>query len=100
MYFCRRCHILALWLVTLFSAFVFGQGAKVHSGYEPIQDQDRDQPTRREQWFMHGRTIPGQSAAALRYRAHLQKMLLRAARAAAAQSAGTNAGTDALQQAS
>src|SRR5437870_1822066 len=54
-------------------------------------ETDRDQPRQREQWFMHGRTIPGQSAAALRYRAHLQKMQLRAARAAAARKAAMNA---------
>ncbi len=68
----------------------------MRSAYEPIQDQDRDQPQQREQWFLHGRIIPGQSApgqsaATLRYRAHLQKMHLRAARLAAAQAAGSNA---------
>jgi len=79
MYFRRRVCITALWLVTLLSALAFGQGTKIHSEYEPIQDHERDQPKQREQWFMRGRTVPGQSAAALRYRAHLQKMQLRAA---------------------
>src|SRR5438552_16760741 len=41
-------------------------------------ETDRDQPRQREQWFMHGRLIPGESAAALRYRAHGVKMQLRA----------------------
>src|SRR5438477_4697775 len=45
-------------------------------------ETDRDQPRQREQWFMHGRLIPGESAAALRYRAHAQKMQLRAEQAA------------------
>ena len=37
----------------------------------------------REQWFGHGRLIPGQAAAGLRYRAHRQKLELRASHAAA-----------------
>ncbi len=45
-------------------------------------------PRQREQWFEHGRALPGQSAAALRYRAHRQKLELRAWRAAAPRSAG------------
>jgi hypothetical protein len=64
----------------------------MRSEYDPIADEDRDQPEAREQWFMRGRTIPGESAAALRYRAHLQKMQTRAARLAAAQKAGLTSG--------
>src|SRR2546428_9585651 len=96
MYYQVRIYTFALLFVAFFGALVFGQGAKIRSPYEPIQDQDRDQPKQREQWFMHGRTIRGQSAAALRYRAHLQKMQLRAACAAAAR----NAAMDALPLAS
>ncbi|HYL13686.1 MAG TPA: hypothetical protein VEV41_11665 [Terriglobales bacterium] len=58
----------------------------------PIADSDKDNPQAREQWFRKGRTAPpGQSAAELRYRAHQQKMRMRAARAqtAAAQLALT-----------
>jgi hypothetical protein len=58
----------------------------------PIADSDKDNPRAREQWFRKGRTAPpGQSAAELRYRAHQQKMSMRAARAqtAAAQLALT-----------
>jgi hypothetical protein len=40
---------------------------------------------------MHGRVVPGRSAASLRYRAHLQKMQLRAARLAAERKTGANA---------
>ncbi|HSZ61782.1 MAG TPA: hypothetical protein VK828_08285 [Terriglobales bacterium] len=54
------------------------------------KDKDDDRPDRRAQWMMRGREVPkGQSAAALRLRAHQQKMALRAARAAAAK-AGTS----------
>ncbi len=67
---------------------VFAQGAKIKSESDPIADTDRDQPTQREQWFMRGRTIPGQATAALRYRAHLQKMQMRAAQMAASQNQG------------
>jgi hypothetical protein len=41
----------------------------------PSLDQ---QSRQRERWFQHGRMVPGQSAAALRYRAHRQKIQLRA----------------------
>ena len=44
-----------------------------------------------ELWFRHGRTIPGQPAAALRYRAHRQKLQLRALQAAAPRLAGNTA---------
>jgi hypothetical protein len=38
---------------------------------------------RRDEWFLRGRLLPGESSAALRYRAHLQTMQMRLARAAA-----------------
>src|SRR5437660_1717672 len=59
-------------------------------------ETDRDQPRQREQWFMHGRLIPGESAAALRYRAHAQKMQLRAEQAARMNTAITAATTTAI----
>jgi hypothetical protein len=56
----------------------FGQGSKQTSEFEPIQDQDRDNPKAREMWFMHGRTLPtGEPGAALRFRAYQQKMQMR-----------------------
>lgn len=82
--------------LTLLSALAFAQGAKMRSEYESIADQDRDQPQARDQWFMRGRLIPGELAAALRYRAHQQKMQARVARVAAAQ----NARLDTFSQAS
>jgi hypothetical protein len=45
---------------------------------------------RRELWFGHGRVIPGRAAAALRYRAHRQKLQLRAWHAAVARAAGSD----------
>ena len=80
-YFCL------LVFLTFLSALAFAQGAKMRSEYESIADQDRDQPQARDRWFMRGRLIPGELAAALRYRAHQQKMQARVARVAAAQSA-------------
>jgi hypothetical protein len=59
-----------------------GQGAKVTALSEPITEKDSDHPREREQWFMRGRTVLGQSAAALRYKAHQQKIKMRAKRAA------------------
>src|SRR5437870_11565510 len=87
---CRRlCVAMALLFFLAFShPLVFAQGAKIKSESDPIADTDRDQPTQREQWFMRGRTIPGQATAALRYRAHLQKMQMRAAQMAASQNQG------------
>jgi hypothetical protein len=47
-----------------------------------IAEPDRDNPAAREQWFRKGRTAPaGQSAAEMRYRAHQQKLRMRAMRA-------------------
>jgi hypothetical protein len=50
----------------------------------PTGDSDQDQPEKRAEWNMRGRIAPkGESAAALRLRAHQQKMAMRAQRAAA-----------------
>ncbi len=67
-------------------AQVLGQAGPLRPSVGPanISGHDRKQ----EQWFQRGRTIPAQSAAALRYRAHLQKMQMRAARAAQPQASG------------
>src|SRR2546429_1813324 len=88
-------------LVALFFALVIycfpalAQGTKIRSE-SGIAETDRDQPRQREQWFMHGRLIPGESAAALRYRAHAQKMQLRAEQAARMNTAGMTATTTAI----
>ncbi|MFY9560890.1 MAG: hypothetical protein WAQ52_11705, partial [Terriglobales bacterium] len=60
----------------------FGQGSKMQSP-GPIEEADRDRPDKRAAWRQRGRSAPpGQSAAALRLRAHRQKMAMRAQRAA------------------
>jgi hypothetical protein len=56
----------------------------MQSPYDPIAEEDADHPVQRDLWFYRGRVIPGESTAALRYRANLQKMQMRAARIAAA----------------
>jgi hypothetical protein len=67
---------------------VLAQGAKAAPFSQPVAMEDNDHPEEREQWFQKGRTVPGQSAASLRYRAHQQKMQLRAQRAAELNRAG------------
>ena len=70
----------AWWMCALLlsAVWAFGQGSKQTSEFEPIQDQDRDNPKAREMWFMHGRTVPsGEPAAALRFHAYQQKMQMR-----------------------
>jgi len=39
--------------------------------------EQREQSGRREQWFLRGRILPGESAAVMRYRAYQEKMRLR-----------------------
>ena len=60
-----------------------GQGAKVTALSEPIKEEDSDHWRARDVWFMRGRQMPGQSSAALLYKAQQKKMWLRAKRAAA-----------------
>lgn len=62
------------------------------SPYDPVEEADRDRPDKRAEWMSRGREAPkGQSAAALRLRAHQQKMAFRAQREAAARKAGLTA---------
>ena len=80
---CCRCSKawFAVSLVVLLSSSSiagFGQGAKLSSPFEPASEQDADHPRQRDEWFMRGRSVPGQSAALLRYRAHQQKLQMRA----------------------
>ena len=63
----------------------FAQGSKRISLYDPIAENDKDNPKKRDEWMMRGRTAPkGQNASALHYRAYQQKMAMRAQRAAMA----------------
>src|ERR1700694_5478708 len=70
---------------SLFPSSAFAQGSKRKSEYDPVQEADQDSPDKRAEWNMRGREVPkGESAAALRLRAHQQKMAMRAQREAAA----------------
>ena len=84
---------LASFLVSTFLiAAAFGQGSKIKSEYDPIEDADRDRPDKRAEWMARGREAPaGKSSAALRLNAHHQKMAARASRQAAAAKAGRTA---------
>ena len=86
-----RSNVVMLLFLISWTALAFGQGSKIRSEYGPLTRPDREQPFKRELWLRHGREIPGQSSAALRYRAHRQKMHLRAMRAANSRVAGTDA---------
>src|ERR1700693_1072896 len=63
------------------SAFAQGSGKRM----VPAEGNERDLQQKRAEWNMRGREAPkGESAAALRLRAHQQKLAMRARRAAAA----------------
>ena len=68
--------------LTFWAVLASGQGPRIHTEYGPLAGPDGDLPRKRELWFRHGRVFPGQSSAALRYRAHRQKMQQRTLRAA------------------
>src|SRR5713226_5628017 len=75
---------------TIFSTSAFAQGSGKR--LVPAEGNDRDHQQKRAEWNMRGREAPkGESAAALRLRAHQQKLAMRARRAAAeaAKPAGT-----------
>jgi len=63
----------------LWTTLAFAQGKRIPS--------DNSQSLKRELWFRHGRVLPGQSAAGLRYRAQRQKIQLRALQDLAAHAA-------------
>ena len=78
-----RSHVHWLVFLLLFcvmSSLVCAQDVKLRS--DSGGREDRERRTLREQWFLRGRSSSGQPGAALRYRAHLQKMQMRAARLA------------------
>jgi hypothetical protein len=90
----RQLRLLFALFVTLifFAASGFGQGSKMKSEYDPIEEGDQDRPDKRAEWMRRGREASeGRSAAALRLRAHRQKMAMRAEREAAAARAGATA---------
>jgi len=66
---------------------VCGQDLQVRSESKPTGSEERERRALREQWFLRGRSSRAQPGAALRYRAYLQKMRMRAARLAGLQKA-------------
>jgi hypothetical protein len=76
---------IVLLLMALFPVSVCAQDLRPRSESELA---GRAQRALREQWFLRGRSSPSQSGAAQRYQAYLQKMRMRAARAARTQKSG------------
>jgi Bacterial Ig-like domain (group 3) len=65
-------------LLSFFSSNTYAQGSYRRSLYDSIEDKDKDNPKGRTEWMTRGREAPkGQSSAALRLRAHHQKMAMR-----------------------
>ncbi len=87
---CARVYVLMFLYSIFYAAPIFGQGSRIHSDHGPVSIEDSAQARKRELWFQHGRVVPRESAAALRYRAHRQKLQLRALRSAQAHAAGVN----------
>jgi hypothetical protein len=73
---------LLLLLPLLATPTAQAQGAKKNAATTLAIDDDHEQE--RAEWFLHGRTIPGKSAAELRHRAYQAKMQARTARLARA----------------
>jgi hypothetical protein len=88
----RRCWLLAifLWLVCCPGLRASGQAREAHSPPPDAAIQRRDQRLRGERWLLHGRVVPSESAAALRYRALLQKTQMRALRSGTAENRQPN----------
>src|ERR1700686_2058403 len=85
----RVCFLMFLYSI-FYAAPIFGQGSRIQSDHGPASIEDTAQARKRELWFQHGRVMPKESAAALRYRAHRQKLQLRALRSAKAHPAGVS----------
>src|SRR5579862_8196828 len=85
--------LLLTLLACLFSTTALAQG----SSKKPLSEaegNERDHAEKRAEWNMRGREAPkGESAAALRLRAHQQKMAMRSQRAAAERAAATANGS-------
>ena len=80
-----RLHWLALLLLGAVSSFVCGQEVKTGLQSKPA---GRERRALQEQWFLRGRSSVAGIGALQRYRAHLQKMQMRADRLRRAQTAG------------
>jgi len=82
----RLCRVLraSLLAAVVFSlpAIAHAQGTRETASEPHTASADSDHEEPRAEWFLHGRTVPGKSAAELRYRAYLAKMQARKIRAA------------------
>ncbi|MGI9101538.1 MAG: hypothetical protein ACR2IF_03750 [Terriglobales bacterium] len=74
---------LAILLLAFMPCLAFGQGTKVSTENRPPKESERDNPKRRSDWFLKGRTVNGRPASQELHRAHQQKMAKRRAKAAA-----------------
>jgi hypothetical protein len=75
----RVLHLLLLLLISnLLTNISLGQETRPPSENESVQEAEKDNPSKRAEWMGRGREAPeGQSAAALRLRAHQQKVSFR-----------------------
>src|SRR5882762_2590027 len=79
--------IFCILIFSTLSTSAFAQGSR--KKMVPAEGNDQDLQQKRAEWNTRGREAPkGESAAALRLRAHQQKMAMRAQREAAARAAG------------
>jgi hypothetical protein len=79
-----------VWLflfVDLACSLIFGQNMGPASESKLARG---DRRALQEQWFLRGRSLPGHSGAAQRYRAYLQKMRMRTERLAVTRQSGNN----------
>ena len=83
-----RLHWLVLLLLSAASSVVCGQVVKPGS---QSKIESRERQALQEQWFLRGRNDNGGAGALQRYRAHLQKMQMRADRLLKAQPSGIEA---------
>ena len=67
--------MLLPWLL-LASCLLSAQNGR-NSRVAPTGAESREQALKRQQWFLRGRVVPGESAAVLRYRAYREKLRLR-----------------------
>jgi len=77
----RGCQQLRWLLFLLFPTWSIVSGQDVKSAWDltSLRGEEAVRQARREQWFLRGRSSLGEPAARLRYRAHLQKLKMRAA---------------------
>jgi hypothetical protein len=81
----RNCTVGLLFAASFFTASTArAQSGKEPGPEKPAANADEDHEKERAGWFLHGRTVPGKSAAELRYRAYQAKMRSRASRSSRA----------------